>query len=98
MSKESTPQPDGVSYGDSASGNIAITGGVQGGVHINRSSAPPPPPPRQLQNPVADFTGRGKEIVALLDALRDGGRTGISGISGMGGIGKTELALLVANR
>ena len=98
MSKESTPQPDGVSYGDNASGNIAFTGGVQGGVYINRPSAPPLPPPRQLRKPVADFTGREKEIAALLDALLDDGRTGISGISGMGGIGKTELALLVAGR
>src|SRR5262252_5784640 len=97
MSNESTPQPDGVSYGDNASVNIAITGGVQGDVYINRPSAPTLPPPRQLRKPVADFTGREKEIVGLLDALRDGGRTGISGISGMGGIGKTALALLVAD-
>jgi tetratricopeptide (TPR) repeat protein len=98
MSNESTPQAGSVSYGDNASGNIAITGGVQGDVIINRPSAPPLPPPRQLRKPVADFTGREKEVAALLDALRDGGRTGISGISGMGGIGKTELALLVADR
>jgi len=101
MSRESTPQPDGISYRDNASDNIAITGGVQGGVYINRPPAPPLPPPRQLRKPVADFTGREKEIAALLDALRDGGRTGISGISGisgMGGVGKTELALLAAGR
>jgi tetratricopeptide (TPR) repeat protein len=97
MSNESTPQPDGVSYSDNARDNIAITGGVRDFI-INRPSAPPLPPPRQLRKPVADFTGREKEIAALLDALRDGGRTGISGISGMGGIGKTELALLAADR
>jgi tetratricopeptide (TPR) repeat protein len=52
----------------------------------------------QLRAPVSDFVGRGKEIDALIDALRKGESAGISGISGMGGIGKTELALLVANR
>ncbi len=98
MSNESTPQSGGVSHGDNASGNIAITGGVQGDVIINRPAAPPLPQPRQLRKPVADFTGREKEVAALLDALRDGGGPGISGISGMGGIGKTELALLVADR
>ena len=52
----------------------------------------------QLRAAVSDFVGREKEIDALIDALRKGESAGISGISGMGGIGKTELALLVANR
>jgi tetratricopeptide (TPR) repeat protein len=52
----------------------------------------------QLRAAVSDFVGREKEIADLIDALRRGESAGISGISGMGGIGKTELALLVANR
>lgn len=52
----------------------------------------------QLRAPVSDFVGREKEIATLVNALRKGESAGISGISGMGGIGKTELALLVANR
>ncbi|MBA3320653.1 MAG: DUF4062 domain-containing protein, partial [Pyrinomonadaceae bacterium] len=54
--------------------------------------------PHQLRAPVNDFVGRAKEIDDLINALRTGHSAGISGISGMGGIGKTELALLVANR
>jgi tetratricopeptide (TPR) repeat protein len=52
----------------------------------------------QLRAPVADFVGRGVEIERLICALSKGGRASIGGISGMGGVGKSELALLVANR
>ena len=52
----------------------------------------------QLRAPVGDFVGREQEIEALINALRHNSRASISGINGMGGIGKTELALLVANR
>lgn len=64
----------------------------------SRISTPPIATPHQLRAPVSDFVGREKEIDILINALRTGGSAGISGISGMGGIGKTELALLVANR
>ena len=52
----------------------------------------------QLRPPVGDFVGREHEIESLIHALRRNSRAGVTGISGMGGIGKTELALLVAQR
>jgi tetratricopeptide (TPR) repeat protein len=52
----------------------------------------------QLRAPVGDFVGREPEIDTLINALRRENRACITGIRGMGGIGKTELALLVAER
>lgn len=52
----------------------------------------------QLRAPVGDFVGREQEINTLINALRCESRACITGISGLGGIGKTELALLVAER
>ena len=52
----------------------------------------------QLRAPVGDFVGREQEIDTLIKALHRESRACITGISGMGGIGKTELALLVAER
>ncbi|HJR08340.1 MAG TPA: tetratricopeptide repeat protein [Pyrinomonadaceae bacterium] len=63
-----------------------------------QTPSPPIATPHQLRAPVSDFVGREPEIDVLINALRTGGSAGISGISGMGGIGKTELALLVADR
>lgn len=64
----------------------------------SQTSTPPVATPHQLRAAVSDFVGREPEIDVLVNALRTGQSAGISGISGMGGIGKTELALLVANR
>jgi tetratricopeptide (TPR) repeat protein len=61
----------------------------------SQTPSPPIATPHQLRAPVSDFVGREPEIEVLINALRTGGS---AGISGMGGIGKTELALLVANR
>jgi tetratricopeptide (TPR) repeat protein len=52
----------------------------------------------QLRPPVNDFVGRDQEIETLVNALRNGPRASITSINGMAGIGKTELALLVADR
>ena len=49
----------------------------------------------QLRPPVGDFVGRELEIDTLINALR---RESCACITGMGGIGKTELALLIAER
>lgn len=80
----------------------------QGDRNINASGDNPTfnfyntPPERsakhQLRAPVGDFVGRETEITELTAELTNGGQVGISGISGLGGIGKTELALVVANR
>jgi MinD-like ATPase involved in chromosome partitioning or flagellar assembly/tetratricopeptide (TPR) repeat protein len=52
----------------------------------------------QLRAPIGDFVGRQQEVDTLINTLRHGSRACITGISGMGGVGKTELALLVAER
>lgn len=80
----------------------------QGDRNINASGDNPTfnffntPPERsakhQLRAPVGDFVGRENEIAELIGDLTNGGQVSISGISGLGGIGKTELALVVANR
>jgi tetratricopeptide (TPR) repeat protein len=95
--KEISSRSGGISYGDGATDNVSITGGVRD-VYINKPASGSLPPPRQLRKPLDDFTGREKEVYQLIEALSHGGRASISGISGMGGIGKTELALLVADR
>ncbi|HZN18961.1 MAG TPA: tetratricopeptide repeat protein [Micromonosporaceae bacterium] len=56
------------------------------------------PPRHQLRAPAADFVGRDDVLATLLAALRTTHTAAISGVRGMGGIGKTELAVLAANR
>jgi hypothetical protein len=102
MSKESSSQSGGVSYGDHASGNITITGGVRGDFvagdkHVHEALAPTVSALHQLPPPPADFTGREAEIEELLVALEDASLT-ISGLRGMGGVGKTALALKLAEK
>jgi len=102
MSKESSSQSGGVSYGDQASGNITITGGmggdfVAGDKHVHETLAPTVPALHQLPLPPADFTGREAEIEELLAALEDAFLS-ISGLQGMGGVGKTALALKLAEK
>jgi len=100
MSKENPPQADSISYGDSAQGNIIITGGVGGDFvvgdkHVHETPAPTVSALHQLPPPLADFTGREAEIAELLAALENASLT-ISGLQGMGGVGKTALALKCA--
>jgi hypothetical protein len=86
--------------------DTAIDGDVSGSLIItgdrNVVQISPPADPttalHQLRAPVGDFVGRDREIGTLIDALRRESRACITGISGMGGIGKTELALVVAER
>jgi tetratricopeptide (TPR) repeat protein len=67
-------------------------------VKIELPARPETRPLHQLRAPVGDFVGRSQEIDILIKSLRHESRACITGISGMGGIGKTELALLVAER
>ncbi|NJL06693.1 MAG: hypothetical protein HC911_17685, partial [Chloroflexaceae bacterium] len=63
------------------------------------AAAPTTPPPRQLSAPAGDFVGRTDDIDVLCSALTVGNQAAaICGVRGMGGIGKTELAMVVANR
>lgn len=59
----------------------------------------PPPSLHTLRAPTADFTGREAEIDALVAELTEPGAAAvISSLHGGGGVGKTELALVVAQR
>ncbi|MCC9307248.1 tetratricopeptide repeat protein [Kitasatospora sp. RB6PN24] len=73
-------------------------------VHAQAKSGGPTGVLRQLPTDLATFTGRDKELDALLAAVaRPGGAGGaptvvISAIEGMAGVGKTQLALHAAHR
>ena len=83
--------------------NVAVVGSkVDGDVfggdkitHIHEAADPIATSLHQLRAPVGDFVGREQELTGLIRALHDGEHVVISG---MGGTGKTELALLVADR
>lgn len=84
-------------------GDVSRSTNVIGDHNIIQQTLPPVDPVapsalHQLRPPVGDFVGREHEIETLINALRHNKRAGISGINGMGGIGKTELALIVAER
>ncbi len=96
MPNEQHPKSDGTTFGDKAQNN-AVVKTVQGDFVYNAAAAKLYAR-HQLRKPLDDFTGREKEIEELLAKLRQGGRASITGISGMSGIGKTELALIVADR
>ena len=67
-------------------------------IYIYQTASSPANAQHQLRAPVGDFVGRKQEIDTLITALRRDTHACITCIRGMGGIGKTELALLVANR
>ncbi|MEU4352186.1 tetratricopeptide repeat protein [Streptomyces sp. NPDC023838] len=72
------------------------------------AQAPPPPPdvdpaavPTSLPRDVTAFTGREREVEALVSAVRAGsagGVVGIHAVDGMPGVGKTAFAVHVAHR
>jgi hypothetical protein len=64
-------------------------------IYINQPAGSTVSALHQLRAPVVDFVGREHDIKTLIEALRGGSHVGING---MGGIGKSELALLVAER
>ena len=78
----------GAGVGRDVIGNNIFTGDIQIEARVTTTS-------HQLRPPVGDFVGRELEIDTLINALR---RESRACITGMGGIGKTELALLVAER
>jgi tetratricopeptide (TPR) repeat protein len=100
------PAPDETTPTVAASGDrgVGIGGDVihsnvfTGDIKIESPADPVATSLHQLRAPVGDFVGRELEINTLINALRRESHACITGISGMGGIGKTELALLVAER
>jgi tetratricopeptide (TPR) repeat protein len=89
---EISSQSGGVSYGDNASKNIAITGGW----HIHEAPARVETALHQLPPPLVDFTGREAELAEMLVAIKEGTTT--LGLRGQGGVGKTMLALKLADK
>lgn len=87
----------GVAIDGDVSGSTIITGDGNV-VQISRPANPVATALHQLRAPVGDFVGREQEINTLIDALSHASSACIGGINGMGGTGKTELALLVAQR
>jgi tetratricopeptide (TPR) repeat protein len=52
----------------------------------------------QLPSPLPDFIGRRGECETLLKALEPSAQSRVAGVCGMGGAGKTELALVAAEK
>lgn len=68
---------------------------LRGGVEAPQAPSPQPGGECQLRAPIADFVGRTEALNELLIVLRG---NGLASVQGMGGVGKTELAVLAANR
>src|SRR5262245_807276 len=70
--KTSSAKSIGISFGDNATRNIAVTGGVAGDIvsgdkHVHEAPSPTVSALHQLPSPPRDFTGREAEIAELLD-------------------------------
>ena len=87
----------GVRTDRDVSGSLIVTGD-NNEIQVPLSGTSAATALHQLRAPVGDFVGREHEIETLIKSLRRDSRACITGINGMGGIGKTELALLVAER
>jgi tetratricopeptide (TPR) repeat protein/predicted phosphodiesterase len=69
---------------------------IHGDVDYSKGSSHSSSAPHQIRPPPKDFTGREKEIEALLKDFERGAV--IAGLRGMGGVGKTALARVLAEK
>ena len=72
--KTSSAKSSDISFGDNATDNTAVTGGVSGDYvsgdkHVHEAPSPTVSALHQLPSPPRDFTGREAEIAELLATL-----------------------------
>ena len=74
--KTSSAESSGISFGDNATDNTTVTGGVRGDYVSGDNRVQEPPSPtvsalHQLPSPPRDFTGREAEIAELPATIED---------------------------